>query len=36
MTGDRDTLVPSMAEKIALLDPGKIEALVNYYASYKQ
>jgi cytochrome c553 len=36
MTGDRETLVPAMAEKIALLDPGKIEALVNYYASYKQ
>jgi cytochrome c553 len=36
MTGNRETLVPAMAEKIALLNPGKIEALVNYYASYKQ
>lgn len=36
LTGDRETLVPTMAEKIALLDQGKIEALINYYASYKQ
>lgn len=36
LTGDRETLVPTMAEKIALLDQRKIEALVNYYASYKQ
>jgi len=34
-SGDRETLVPVMAEKIEQLDAGKIEALVNYYASYK-
>jgi len=33
-SGDRETLVPVMAEKIEKLDAGKIEALVNYYASY--
>lgn len=36
LTGDRETLVPSMAEKISLLDPARIDALVNYYASYRQ
>lgn len=34
MTGDRETLVPAMAEKLKLLDADKIDALVNYYASY--
>ena len=34
LTGTRETLVPAMAEKIALLDQEAIEALVNYYASY--
>jgi len=34
-SGDRDTLVPVMAEKLNQLDAGKIEALVNYYASYR-
>jgi len=34
-SGDRDTLVPVMAEKLEELDAGKIEALVNYYASYR-
>lgn len=34
MTGDRETLIPAMAEKLKLLDPAKIDALVNYYASY--
>ena len=34
LTGDRDTLVPLMADKLRTLDPGKIQALVNYYASY--
>ncbi len=34
LTGDRDTLVPIMADKLRMLDPGKIQALVNYYASY--
>jgi cytochrome c553 len=34
-SGDRESLVPIMAEKLADLDGGKIEALVNYYASYR-
>ena len=34
-SGDRESLVPIMAEKIAQLDADKIEALVNYYASYR-
>jgi len=34
MTGDRETLIPAMAEKLKLLDADKIDALVNYYASY--
>lgn len=35
LTGDRQTLVPVMADKLQELDPGKIQALVNYYASYR-
>ena len=34
LTGDRETLVPIMADKLKLLDQDKIEALVNYYASW--
>jgi sulfide dehydrogenase cytochrome subunit len=34
-SGDRDTLVPVMAEKLEQLDADKIEALVNYYSSYR-
>ena len=34
-SGDRDTLVPVMAEKLEQLDADKIEALVNHYASYR-
>lgn len=34
-TGDRETLVPLMADKLRELDPGKIQALIHYYASYK-
>lgn len=34
MTGDRETLVPIMADKLRTLDQGKIEALVHYYASW--
>ena len=34
MTGDRETLVPIMADKLRALDQGKIEALVHYYASW--
>lgn len=36
MTGDRETLVPIMADKLRELDQGKIDALVNYYASWEQ
>ena len=35
LTGDRETLVPIMADKLRQLDPDKIQALLNYYASYK-
>ena len=35
LTGDRQTLVPVMADKLRELDPGKVQALVNYYASYR-
>jgi cytochrome c553 len=34
LTGDRETLVPIMADKLRLLDQDKIEALVHYYASW--
>lgn len=34
-SGDRDTLVPVMAEKLEELDADKIEALLNHYASYR-
>ena len=34
LTGDRETLVPIMADKLQELDQDKIEALVNYYASW--
>ncbi len=34
LTGDRETLVPIMADKLRLLDQGKIDALVHYYASW--
>lgn len=33
--GNRDTLIPQMEAKIRLLTPDDIEALINYYASYK-
>lgn len=36
LTGDRETLVPIMADKLKELDQGKIEALVHYYASWEQ
>jgi cytochrome c553 len=34
LSGDRETLVPIMADKLQELDQDKIEALVNYYASW--
>ena len=33
-SGDRETLIPQMAEKLALLTEDDIEALINFYASY--
>jgi cytochrome c553 len=36
LSGDRETLVPIMADKLRELDQGKIEALVHYYASWEQ
>lgn len=36
MTGDRETLVPIMADKLRELDQGKIDALINYYSSWEQ
>ena len=33
-SGDRETLIPQMAEKLALLTADDIEALINFYASY--
>lgn len=35
-TGDRETLVPIMEDELRKLDPEKIQALINYYASYQQ
>ncbi len=34
--GHRDTLLPEMAEKLALLDAADIEALIHYYVSYRR
>lgn len=34
-SGDRETLVPEMAKKLALLDATDIEALSNYYSGYQ-
>ena len=36
LTGDRETLVPIMADKLRELNQDKIEALVHYYASWEQ
>ena len=33
--GNRNTLVPEMEDKIRQLTPDDVEALINYYASYK-
>jgi cytochrome c553 len=35
LSGDRETLVPVMEERIRQLDAVEIEALVNYYSSYQ-
>jgi sulfide dehydrogenase cytochrome subunit len=34
-SGDREALVPAMAEAIRALRPGDLGALVNYYSSYR-
>lgn len=34
MDGSRENLLPAMADKLALLQDGDIEALTNYYASF--
>ena len=34
LTGDRETLVPIMADKLKELDQGKIDALIHYYSSW--
>lgn len=34
LTGDRETLVPIMADKLQELDQGKIDALIQYYSSW--
>ncbi len=34
LAGERETLVPIMADKLRLLDPDKIDALLHYYASW--
>lgn len=35
LSGDRETLVPEMAEKLELLDASDIDALIKYYSSYE-
>jgi len=35
LSGDRETLVPEMAEKLALLGAGDIDALTSYYSSFE-
>ena len=34
-SGDREALLPTMANKILLLEPGDLGALVHYYSSYR-
>ena len=35
LSGERESLVPRMAEAIDALQPGEFDALVHYYASYR-
>lgn len=35
LRGDRDPLLETMAQELHQLDPGDLEALVNYYSSYR-
>jgi len=34
-SGDREALLPTMANRILLLEPGDLGALVHYYSSYR-
>lgn len=34
-SGDRESLLPTMANRILLLEPGDLGALVHYYSSYR-
>ena len=36
MRGDRISLLDAMADEIRILEPEELEALVNYYASYRK
>jgi sulfide dehydrogenase cytochrome subunit len=36
LTGDRETLVPIMADRLRELDQAKIDALIHYYSSWEQ
>jgi cytochrome c553 len=35
LTGGRETLLQAMAEELATLSPDDVEALINFYASYR-
>lgn len=35
LTGDRETLLRAMAAELSTLDPDDVEALINFYASYR-
>ena len=35
LSGGRESLLRPMAEELATLEPGDVEALINYYASYR-
>lgn len=35
LTGRRETLLATMAQELATLEPADMEALINYYASYR-
>jgi hypothetical protein len=34
-SGDREALLATMANRILLLEPGELGALVHYYSSYR-
>jgi cytochrome c553 len=35
LRGDRESLLETMAHELSLLEPGDLDALVNYYSSYR-